>query len=101
MWEKFQSKQTVNVFRKLNTVTKATKPHLNNSTFNSPIYTFPLAGIIIAQRPIQSTNREKYFDYIIYKREVPTLAGKNHLSVHFFFHRPRLFLVSTEKKVSG
>ena len=41
MWEKFQSKQTVNVFIKINTVPKATKLCNNNNTFVSPIYTFP------------------------------------------------------------
>ena len=28
---------------------------------------------------------------------MPTLAGKKHSSVHFFFHGPRLFHHSTEK----
>ena len=28
---------------------------------------------------------------------MPTLAGIKHLSVQFFFHRPRLFHLSTEK----
>ena len=28
---------------------------------------------------------------------MPTLEGNKHLSVHFFFHGPRLFHLSTEK----
>ena len=28
---------------------------------------------------------------------MPTLAGNKHLSVHFFFHGPRLSYLSTEK----
>ena len=28
---------------------------------------------------------------------MPTLAGNNHLSVHFFLNGPRLFHLSTEK----
>ena len=43
MREKFQSKQKVNVFRKMNTVTKASTLYDNNSTFVSPIYFFSLA----------------------------------------------------------
>ena len=29
---------------------------------------------------------------------MPILAGNYHLSIHFFFHRPRLFYLSTENK---
>ena len=97
MTEKFQSKQTVNVFRKSNTLIKPTKLHSSNITFISPIYTFSLAENIIVYTPIQGTNREKYFNHIIYKAKMPTLAGNKHVSVHFFLHRPRLFHVSTEK----
>ena len=56
-----------------------------------------MAGIIIVYTPNQGTNREKYFNHIIYQRErMPTLAGNKHLSVHFFSHGPRLFHLSTE-----
>ena len=46
----------------------------------------------------QGTNREKYFNHIIYRRNgMPTLAGSKHPSVHFIPHGPRLFHLSTEK----
>ena len=67
------------------------------STFVSPIYTFSLAGNKIVYTPIHITNREKYFNHIIYKEKMPTLAGNKHLSVHFFLPRPRIFNLSTEK----
>ena len=40
----------------------------NSSTFVSPIYTVSLAGNISVYRPIQRTNREKYFDHFTYRR---------------------------------
>ena len=69
----------------------------DNSTFVSPIYTISLAGNIIVYTPIQGTNREKYFYRIIFEGKKPTPVGNKHLSVRFFFHRPRLFHFSTEK----
>ena len=93
----FQSKQTVNVFRKINTVPKATKLFNNIGTFVCPIYTFSLAGNITVYTPIQGTNRKKYFNYIIYKGKMPTLAWNKHLSVHFFLHRPHLFHLLAKK----
>ena len=50
----------------------------------------------IVYTPIQGTNREKYFNHIIHKRKMPTLAVNKHLSVHFIFHRLRLFHPSPE-----
>ena len=53
---------------------------------------------LIVYTPDQGTNREKYFDHIIYQRKgMPTLAGNKRPSVHFFPHGPRLFHLSTEK----
>ena len=97
MREKFQSKQTVNVFRKMITVPKATKLSITSSTFVSPIYTFSLAWKIVVYTAIQGANREKNFNHSIYQGRMPTLALNKHLSVHFFFHRRRLFHLSTEK----
>ena len=97
MRQKFQPKQTVNVFRKINTVPKATKLYNNNGTFVYPIYTFSLAGNIIVYTPIQGTNRERYLNQIIYKGTMLTLAENKHFFVHLFFHGPRLFHLSTEK----
>ena len=74
--EKFQSKQTVNVFRKYNTVPKATKLYNNHSTFSSPIYTFCLAGNIIVYTPTQGTNREKYSNHIVYEGKKADFGGK-------------------------
>ena len=76
---------------------KATNLYNNISTFVSPIYTFSLAGNIIVYTPNQGSNREKYFNHIIYKRKMPTLAGNKHLSVRFFLHVLRLFHLLTEK----
>ena len=97
MREKFQSKQTINVSRKINTVPKATKRYIHNSTFVSPIYTFSLAGNLIVYTPIQGTNRETYFNHITYKGKMATVTGNKHFSVQFFLHRPRLLHLSTEK----
>ena len=57
-----------------------------------------MEGNIIVYTPYQGTNREKYFNHIIYQREkMPTMAGNKHLSVHFFPHGPRVFHLSTER----
>ena len=76
---------------------KATNLCNINSTFVSPIYTFSLAANIFIYTPIQGTNREKCFNHIIYKGKMPSLAGKKHISVHFLFHKQRVFHLSTEK----
>ena len=57
-----------------------------------------LAGNLVVYTPDQGTNREKYFDHIIYQRKRCRLWRENkHLSVHFFPHGPRPFHLSTEK----
>ena len=62
------------------------------------LFILSLAGNIIVYTPDQVTNREKFFNHIIYQRErMPTLAGNKHPSVHFFPHGPRLFHLSAEK----
>ena len=96
MREKFQGEQAVNHFNKMSVIPKATKLYNHDDFFVSPIYTFSMTGNIIVYTPIQRTNREKYFSQFIFKRKMPTLAGNEHLSVHFFIHRPRLFHLSTE-----
>ena len=55
MKEKFQSKQTVNVFRKMNTIPKATNLYNPHSILVSPSYTFSLAGNINVYTAIQGT----------------------------------------------
>ena len=77
-----QSEQ-LTFFKKNNTVPKATKLYINNSSLVSPIYTFSLARKIIVYTPHQGTNREKYFNHNNYKEKMATLAGSKHLSVHF------------------
>ena len=53
---------------------------------------------MIVYTPDQGTDREKYFNHIIYQRKgMPTLAGNKHPSVHFFPHGPRLSQLSTGK----
>ena len=91
MREKFQSKQTVTVLGKMNTVPKATKLSITSSTFVSPIYTFSMTGKIIVYTAFQGAKREKNFNLSIYQGRMPTLAVNKHLSVYFFFHRRCLF----------
>ena len=97
MREKFQAEQTVNVFNKITTAPNATNIYKNNSTFSSPVYTLSSAGNINVYTPIQSTHKEKHFIHFLYTTKMPILAGIKHLSVYFFFHRSRLFHLSTEK----
>ena len=73
---------------------------LNNiiCTFISPIYTFPWRGTYLLTRQIKVQIWKKYFNQNIYQRKgMPTLAGKKHLSVHFFPHGPRLSHLSIGK----
>ena len=42
----------------------------------SPIYTFSLAGGVIAYMPSQCTNREKYLNHFNYKEENADPGGK-------------------------
>ena len=56
-----------------------------------------MAENIIVYMPIEGTKREKYFNHIIYKGKMPTVAGNKQLSVHSFLHRLRLFHLSKEK----
>ena len=49
------------------------------------------AGNLLVYTPTQGTNRENYFNHIIYKGENAGSGGKKHLSVHFLLQRPRLF----------
>ena len=79
------------------TIPKSCNVYNINSTIVSPIYTFSLAGNIIVYTPIQGTNREKYFNSIICKAKMPTLAGNKHNSIYFPRHKLRLFHLSTEK----
>ena len=93
----FNQTELLMLFKKINTVPKATKVYNINSTFVSPIYIFSLAGNIIVYTPNQDTVREKYFIHIIYKGKMPNLAGKKQLSVNIFLHGPRLLSISAEK----
>ena len=81
----------------MSTKPKATSLSNSNNTFVSPTYTFFLAGNIIANTPIQDTNREKYFNHVILTGKKPTLSGNKNFSVNFVFHRLRVFHLSTEK----
>ena len=76
MREKFEGRQTVNRFQRMNTRPRATNLYNPNSTFVSPIYTFSLAGNIIAYTPNQGTNREKYFNNLIYEGKAADSIGK-------------------------
>ena len=56
----------------------------NNNTFVvSPIYTFSWAGNIIFYTPIQGTNREKYFNNIIFKKSLLWLEINTSPSISF------------------
>ena len=74
-------------------IPKATNLCNNTSTFVSPICTFSLAGNIIIYTPNQGTNRENYFNLIIYKRKMPTL----HPFFLFFFDR--IFWIFRQKNI--
>ena len=52
---------------------------LISSTFNSPIYTYSLAGNKIIYTPSQGTNSEKYFINYNIKVKMPTVAGNKQL----------------------
>ena len=68
--------------------TKGCNLCIYKSNFVSPIHTFSLAGNIIDNSPIQGTNRGEYFNQIIYKGKVPTVAGLNTLpSISSFIDR--------------
>ena len=58
------------------TVLEGNNLYKNNCTFISPIYKFSLAGNIIVYTPNQGTNREKYFNHIIYKGKDAYSGGK-------------------------
>ena len=90
---RFQQKQTVDDVN-FSTIKRSRNLSFYNSTFVSPIHTFSLAWNIIVYTPFQGTNKKKYFNNIIYKWKLPTLAGNKHLSVHFPFHRHCLFHLS-------
>ena len=90
MREKFQSKKTVNVFEKVNTVPKATKLYNSISFFVSLIYTFSLTGNTLVYTPIRSTNGEKYFNHIIYEAKcLHWLELNTSLSISSFIARVR------------
>ena len=76
MREKFESKQTLNVFKKINTVPKATKFYNSNSIFVSPIPIFSLGGNISVYTPIHGTNMKKYFIHVIFKEKNADSGGK-------------------------
>ena len=82
---RFQQKQTVNDV-KFSTIPKGCNLYFNNNTIASRIYTLSMAAETNVYTPIQGTNKEKYFNHIIYKGKMPTLAANKHLSVHFFLH---------------
>ena len=94
---KVSTKANSKVFRKINTVPKATKSYNNNGTFVSPIYAFSLAGNINTYTVIQSTNKDKDFYPYYLQRKMPTLAGNKHISIHFVFYEPHLSHLSTAK----
>ena len=90
MREEFQSKQTVNVFRKINTAPKAKKLNINHNTFVF-LYTFSSAENVLVYTSIQGTNREKYFNHIIYNGKMPTLVGNINTSPFTFFSKTASF----------
>ena len=98
MREKFQRKQIVNDF-KIEYNTKGYNLCINNSTFVSPIYTFSLAGNIIAYTPIRGTNSEDYFNHIIYKRKKIRLWREINSSPSISYFRDRVFSIFRRKKV--
>ena len=93
----FQEIQTVNDI-KFSTIPKGYNLYNNNnSTFVSPIYTFPWRETYLFTRQIQVQIGKSTLIILSRKGKMPTVAGNKHLSVHFFLHGPRLFHLSTEK----
>ena len=66
MKKKIQSKQAVNFVKKISTVPKATIFFNSFSKFIFLIFTFSFMENKIVYTPIQSSNRKKYFNHIIY-----------------------------------
>ena len=58
------------------TVLEGYKLNNHNCTFVSPIYTFPWRENAVVYTPDQGTNREKYFNHIIYQRKDADSGGK-------------------------
>ena len=81
---------------KISVIPKATKLYNNTSTFVSPIYVFSLAGFIKVYTPNQATNRDKYFNHIIYKREMLPLAEIN-TCLSLFSFMDRVFSIFRRK----
>ena len=68
-----------------------------NSTFISPIYTFPWQKTYLFTRQIKVQIGKSTSIEIFIKGKLPTSAGNKHPSVHIFFHGARLFHLSMEK----
>ena len=79
------------------TILECDKLYNNNSTFISPIYTFPWRETYLFARQIK-VQQEKSTLIILFKKEkMQTFAGNKYPSVHFCLHEPRLLHLLTEK----
>ena len=94
--KKFQSVQLVNIEKNSFNNTKGCNLYNNIIIFVPPISTFSLGGNIIVNTPIRDTDREKYFNHIIYKGKMPTMAGNEQLTTNSSFIDDGLFHLSTE-----
>ena len=79
------------------TVPKSYNLQNNNCTYISSIYTFLWLETKLLKRQIKMQIGKSTLIILFIKEKMPTLAGKKHLSVHFFLRGPRLFHLSTEK----
>ena len=84
-------------FRENCTIPKGYNFYNNNSTFISPIYTFPWRETLLLTRQIKVQIGKSTLIILFIKEKTPTLVENKHPSVHFFLHGPRLFFLSTEK----
>ena len=88
--------------KQLTISTKGTIPegyHLysNNCLFLPPIYTSPWWESYLLPRQIEVQLGENTSIILSSKEKLPTLAGKKHLSVHFFLHGLRSSIFRRKK----
>ena len=79
------------------TILEGDNLYVSNSTFISPIYTFPWRETLMFTRQFKVQIRKSNLIILFIKEKMPTFAGNKHPSVHFFLYGPRLFLLWTEK----
>ena len=57
--------------------------------------------MIVYTRQVKVQSRENYLNYNTNKEEVPTLAGNEHFSLHFFLHSQATSFPCFDRKSTG